>query len=77
MLKSKKTKNKSNFLFTPTPTHRVINEGRDFQADIPPLQQWQDTDSDSHNALLLWMAQDHLEHPDTQLRSKSNTCTPQ
>lgn len=57
--------------------HSVINEGRDFQADIPPLQQWQDAVSDSHNALLLWTVQDRLERPDTQLRSISNTCRQQ
>lgn len=57
--------------------HSVINEGQDFQADIPPLQQRQDVNSDSHNALLLWTVQDHLEHPDNQLRSKLNVCTKQ
>lgn len=55
----------------------MINEGRDFQADIPPLQQRQDVNYDSHNAQLLWTVQDHLEHPDTQLRSKLIMCTKQ
>lgn len=57
--------------------HRVINEGQDFQADIPPLQQQQGVNSDSHNALLLWTVQDHLEHPDTKLRSNSHMCNEQ
>lgn len=76
--KKQKQKSKQNKLYVHTNTnHRVINEGRDFQADIPPLQQWQDADSDSHNALLLWTVEERLEHPDTQLRSKSNACTQQ
>lgn len=54
--------------------HRVINEGQDFQADIPPRQQQQVIDSDSHKALLLWTVQDHLEHPDTQPRSNLHMC---
>lgn len=45
--------------------------GRDFQADIPPIQEQQNAYSDSHNALLLWTVQDELQHPDNQLRSKT------
>lgn len=60
----------SDHLFTLTPTRR-INVGRDFQADIPPIQERQDAYSDSHNALLLWTVQDELQHPNNQLRSKT------
>lgn len=45
--------------------------GRDFQADIPPIQERQDAYSDSHNALLLWTVQDELQHPNNELRSKT------
>lgn len=45
--------------------------GQDFQADIPPIQERQDAYSASHNALLLWTLQDELQHPDNQLRSKT------
>ncbi|XP_031734430.1 zinc finger protein 541-like [Anarrhichthys ocellatus] len=43
-----------------------INEGRRFQAEIPPLRVRKD--ADSHNALLLWTPWDELEHPVSQHR---------
>ncbi|XP_059191763.1 uncharacterized protein LOC131973719 [Centropristis striata] len=45
-----------------------INEGRDFQADIPKLRVQKYADSDSHNALLLWTPCDELEDPVNQQR---------
>ncbi|XP_068587211.1 transcriptional-regulating factor 1-like isoform X2 [Cebidichthys violaceus] len=45
-----------------------INEGRRFQAEIPPLRVRKDADSDSHNALLLWTPWDELERPVSQHR---------
>uniref|UniRef100_UPI0037E7A0F9 uncharacterized protein n=1 Tax=Semicossyphus pulcher TaxID=241346 RepID=UPI0037E7A0F9 len=43
-----------------------INIGRGFQAEIPPLQGQKDLNS--HNALLLWMPLEELEHPANQER---------
>ncbi|XP_049921388.1 transcriptional-regulating factor 1-like isoform X2 [Epinephelus moara] len=40
-----------------------INEGRSFQAEIPPLLGREHTDADPHNALLLWTPWDELERP--------------
>ncbi|XP_054479639.1 uncharacterized protein LOC129111634 isoform X2 [Anoplopoma fimbria] len=45
-----------------------INEGRSFQAEIPPLRVCKLADSDSHNALLLWSPWDELEGPASQQR---------
>ncbi|XP_037829805.1 uncharacterized protein LOC108246840 isoform X2 [Kryptolebias marmoratus] len=45
-----------------------INIGRSFQAEIPPLQDKNDAQTDSHNALLLWTPYDELEHPVNQQR---------
>ncbi|XP_035854714.1 uncharacterized protein LOC116055634 [Sander lucioperca] len=45
-----------------------INEGRDFQAEIPPLRDRKHAASDSHNAVLLWTQWDELERPVNQHR---------
>nr|XP_054590881.1 uncharacterized protein LOC107384615 isoform X2 [Nothobranchius furzeri] len=45
-----------------------INLGRSFQAEIPPLRDEKYAQTDSHNALLLWMPCDELENPASQQR---------
>ncbi|XP_039649632.1 transcriptional-regulating factor 1-like isoform X2 [Perca fluviatilis] len=45
-----------------------INEGRDFQAEIPALRDRKHAASDSHNALLVWTQWDELERPVNQHR---------